>query len=131
MQIDNGLLLYQFGSLLSNLLIQLVILISILDILTGMSVGFKCKELDSTKGLNGVVKHMCVMVLILVTYPYMQLLNLQNYANIFVGFYIVSYLISILENLSRLGAPVPTFIKRHLLKVKNQLDEGGQTHENH
>jgi len=124
MQIDNGLLLYQYSSLISNIMIQLMVWTSLIDILTGMSVGIKCRELNSTRGLNGVVKHVCVIALILVVYPYMGLLNLEPYANAFVGFYIVNYLISILENLTKLGAPVPKFVKRYLFKVKDYLEEG-------
>jgi len=129
MQIDNGLLLYQFSSLVSNIMIQLVVLTSLVDILTGMSVGLKCRELSSTRGLNGVIKHMCVITLILLVYPYMRLLNLQVYANVFVGFYIVSYLISILENLAKLGAPVPTFVKKYLSMIRCHLNKGGKIHK--
>ena len=124
MQVDNDLLFEQFAYLVHNLFIQLVVITALIDILTGMSVGFKCRELNSTRGLNGVLKHMCVIALILVVYPYMNLLNLQPYANAFVGFYIVSYTISILENLVKLGVPVPQVVKRYLFKVKDYLDQG-------
>lgn len=124
MQIDNTLLLDSFISLANNIVIHAVVILAIIDIFTGMSAGLKCRELSSTKGLNGIIKHMCVLALILLVYPYMRILNLQMYANLFVCFYIISYAISILENLTELGAPVPSFLVRYLSKVKSQLDNG-------
>jgi len=70
---------------------------------------------------------MCIVILNLLTYPYMRLLEVDFYANIFVGFYIVSYLFSIIENLTKLDVPVPTFIKQYLIKARNYLDSGKDT----
>lgn len=124
MQIDNAMLMEQFILLKSNLLIQIVILGAIIDILLGMLTGLKCRELNSTKGLQGVFRHMGVITTILIVYPYMSLLHLNSYANWFVGFYIANYAISILENLTKLGAPVPSFLVKYLAKVKSTLDKG-------
>jgi len=120
MQIDNMLFWEQFMLLKSNALIQALIIIAIIDILTGMGAGIRCKELDSSKGINGVIKHMSVVLMTIVAYPYMAIFGLNTYANWFVGFYIASYGISVLENATKMGIPVPDFIIEHLAKFKNK-----------
>ena len=119
MQIDNEILFYQFMLLASNALVQALIISSIVDILSGMMAGLRCKELDSTKGTNGIIKHMFVIILTLVAYPYMAVFGLNTYANWFVGFYIASYAISILENATKMGIPVPRFVVDYLAKFKH------------
>ena len=131
MQIDTSILLEGYSSLITNLAIHGVVVAAVIDILTGMAAGYRCEEMTSSKGLNGVIKHMCIIGLILIVYPYMTILNLKPYANLFVGFYIITYIISIFENLSKMGVRFPKWVENHLSKVKHHLDEGGGSHANY
>ena len=121
--IDNLKLLAEFKALVSNGLIQILIWIVIGDIATGIIKGFYTKDSNSTKGLLGIVKHMLVVILIVVAYPYLKILGLEMVANSFVFAYVVVYLISITENLGQIGIWVPAWIKNRLAKLKDEADE--------
>lgn len=124
MIIDNLKLLAEFRHLLNNAFIQILVLVVLFDILTGMVKGLKGKQGNSTKGLLGLIKHLLVVILIVTAYPYFTLLGLQPYANAFVLFYIASYAISITENLGQMGVPIPNFVKDRIEKLRDLTDKG-------
>ncbi|MBC1921985.1 phage holin family protein [Listeria grayi] len=124
MIIDNLALLQQFRGLLNDALVQVFVFAVLFDIFTGIAKGLAGKKSNSTKGLLGIVKHMLVTILVLIAYPYMKLLGLNEFAVSFVVFYIVVYAISITENWGQLGLPLPNFVKSRLDKLKNLSDNG-------
>lgn len=124
MIIDNLKLLAEFRNLLDNVFIQILVLVVLFDILTGMVKGLKSKQGNSTKGLLGVVKHLLVVLLVIVAYPYMRVMGMSLTANAFVIFYIAVYGISVTENLGQLGLPLPKFVVDRLEKLRDSADKG-------
>ncbi|HCQ8724803.1 TPA: phage holin family protein [Enterococcus faecalis] len=124
--IDNQALILEFKNMISNGFIQVFVWIVLGDILTGLCKGIFIKEGNSTKGLLGLVKHLLVVCLISVAYPYLKIMGLESIATGFVLFYIAVYGISIIENLGQLGVPFPSWVKEHLSKLKDENDKGGE-----
>lgn len=124
MSIDYLLLIKEFKDLLVDGYIHFFIIAALFDIATGMAKGLVKKQANSTNGLLGVVKHMLVVMLVLVVYPYMRFFGLSYFAVAFVLFYIAVYTISIIENLSVLGVPFPQFVKERIEKLKDENDNG-------
>lgn len=120
--IDNGLLLNEFRGLLTNGYVQLFLWLVAGDIVTGICKGFFVKVANSTKGLLGVVKHMLVVCLVIIAYPYLKIMNLETFATAFVWFYIAVYGISITENLGQLGVPIPNWVKERLSKLQDTTE---------
>lgn len=117
--INNGMLLNEFRGLLSNGYIQLFLWVVVGDIVTGLCKGIFVKDANSTKGLLGIVKHMLVVCLVIIVYPYLKIMNLETFATAFVFFYIAVYGISITENLGQLGVPIPNWVKERLSKLQD------------
>ena len=130
MLIDNTLLLGEFRGLLSNLYIQIFVWIVIGDIVTGICKGIFIKETNSTKGLMGIVKHLLVVSLVLIAYPYLKIMGFEGVATAFVFSYIAVYGISVIENLGQLGIPVPEFVKNRFSKLKDSSEEQGKDKNN-
>ena len=124
MIIDNLKLLAEFRHLADNALIQIFILLVLFDVFTGISKGLLGKQGNSTKGLLGVVKHLLVVLLVIVAYPYMRVMGMSLTANAFVIFYIAVYGISVTENLGQLGLPLPKFVIDRLEKLRESADKG-------
>lgn len=121
--IDNLVLLSEFKNLVSNVYIQIFVWIVIADIITGICKGIAGKEANSTKGLMGVVKHLLVVALVLITYPYLKIMNFEGVATAFVLSYIAVYGISVIENLGQLGVYVPDFVKDRFSKLKDSTEK--------
>ena len=122
--IDNLKLLAEFRHLADNVLIQIFILLVLFDVFTGISKGLAGKQGNSTKGLLGLVKHLLVVLLVIVAYPYMKVMGMSLTANTFVIFYIAVYGISVTENLGQLGLPLPKFVIDRLEKLRDGADKG-------
>lgn len=124
MIIDNLKLLAEFRHLADNVFIQVFIWLVLFDVFTGISKGLAGKQGNSTKGLLGVVKHLLVVLLVIVAYPYMRVMGMSLTANAFVIFYIAVYGISVTENLGQLGLPLPKFVIERLEKLRDGADKG-------
>lgn len=124
MIIDNLKLLAEFRHLADNALIQVFIWLVLFDVFTGISKGLLGKQGNSTKGLLGIVKHLLVVLLVIVAYPYMRVMGMSLTANAFVIFYIAVYGISVTENLGQLGLPLPKFVIDRLEKLRDGADKG-------
>lgn len=121
--IDNLALLSEFKNLVNNIYIQILVWLVIADIATGVCKGLAGKQANSTKGLMGVVKHLLVVALVLIAYPYLKIMNFEGVATAFVLSYIAVYGISVIENLGQLGIPVPDFVKERFSKLKDTTDK--------
>lgn len=95
------------------------------DIMTGFVKSLTHKSTNSTKGLNGLFKHAALMLLILTLYPVLDLLEWDAMADTFLSFYILFYVVSIVENLGQIGIPVPAWVKRYLYKLSDEYNEQG------
>ncbi|EGO7968446.1 phage holin family protein [Enterococcus faecalis] len=124
--IDNQALIAEFKNLISNGFIQVFVWIVLGDIATGICKGIYREEGNSTKGLPGLIKHLLVVCLVIVTYPYLKIMGFSSIADGFVLFYIAVYGLSITENLGQLGVPLPSWVKNHLSKLKDENDKGGE-----
>ncbi|MEO5302905.1 phage holin family protein [Enterococcus cecorum] len=124
MIIDNLKLLAEFRHLADNVFIQVFIWLVLFDVFTGISKGLLGKQGNSTKGLLGIVKHLLVVLLVIVAYPYMRVMGMSLTANAFVIFYIAVYGISVTENLGQLGLPLPKFVIERLEKLRDGADKG-------
>ena len=95
----------------------------VLDILTGMIKAWVNKTLNSTIGRRGLVEHLAVLVLGVTVYPYLNFIGFEEVAATFIFFFIATYGLSLIENLSEIGVPFPKGLKKRLEKIKDQFDE--------
>lgn len=82
------------------------------------------QKLNSTKGLLGLVKHLLVLILILVAYPFFTAMGFKLLGDFVVLFYIYTYLISILENIGQCGVKYPVFLLDKLTKLQDDYNHG-------
>lgn len=78
------------------------------------------KKVDSTTGLQGAIKHLAIMILILFSYPLIDAVGFTSIANTVLVFYIGQYGVSIMENLEVMGIPFPSFVKERFKKMAVQ-----------
>ena len=73
--------------------------------------------------MQGAIKHLAIMVLILFTYPLIDAVGFTSIANTVLVFYIGQYGVSIMENLEVMGIPFPDFIKSRFKKMAVDKDK--------
>lgn len=125
-------LTYYIGQLSIPIIVLAVVMI--IDYITGMISAWHNSELSSKKGLFGIVKKLCYLALVCVgmgvdwlIYSGMVQIGIAMNYTIFFGilvaiWLIINELISILENLNRIGVPLPKFITAVVKKLKNTVE---------
>lgn len=108
-----------------NPLFKILIVLIVLDIISGLIRATINKELDSSIGLEGLLKHMLVIITIGIVIMFTPALGLGILGDTFVVFYIIQYAISMVESFERLGLPVPKGLKK-FLKDKQEEENYGK-----
>lgn len=114
---------YLFGSWIE--LMTVLIVLNTLDVLTGLMSGTKKRKLSSKRFYNGIKRKSGMWILIIVA----NLIDTITFSSMPVAkTAMCSYLIGIeglsnLENLGKMGVPMPTWINKTLEQLKSDNDD--------
>ena len=108
-----------------DLALTILIVFMVLDYATGILKGYVNKELSSNIGLKGIARKAVILVVLIVAVCLDRLLNTGSWVfrTLVAYFYIANEGLSLIENCSALGAPVPTQITDALAQLKNRKAE--------
>lgn len=101
----------------------LVFLVVGLDVLTGWAKATFLKIISSTISLKGLGKHFTVIIFSIFIYPILTFVGFEEVAVAMIGVVVITYLISLAENMAILGFPFPKWVIDRLHKVKQVLEE--------
>lgn len=104
--------------------LYVLVLFMILDYITGLLIAIIEKKVSSAIGMRGLAKKVFILLLVAVGVALDRLLQSDGYffRTIVCMFYTANEGISILENASILGLPVPQKIKNILVQIKTEND---------
>lgn len=120
-----GIVTYLFGAW--DVAFQVLCVFMVIDYITGVMVGYVTKQLSSQRGIQGIFKKIAILITVIIAVAVDRVIgsNMLRMAAIFclVG----NEGISLLENLSRLGTPIPDKLVNALLQLKGKGDEDADT----
>ena len=105
--------------MLGGFYLQGLFILIAFDVVIGMMCGYANKNLNSYVGLIGLLKHSVVVLIVILFNVLSDIYNLNEYFNLFIIFYVLQYVLSILENAYCLGVPIPNFL---VTKLKDYQD---------
>lgn len=125
------------------MLIPLIVLLGVMiaDYVSGMIKAWIKAELSSKIGIKGIVKKLCYALVIIVASCVDWLIatgltavgteiKRTYYFGILVTIWlIINELISILENLSQIGVPLPGFLSKIVKRLKSSVEKEGEQGE--
>lgn len=103
-------------------MLKILIFLMIADYLTGIIDAIQKKELNSSIGFEGIWKKITMLVLIGSTNLLGVAMEIEGLRYMAISFYIANETLSILENASSIGVPVPKKIKEILEQIKVESD---------
>lgn len=128
--------LMYFQNLMTPFIILFILMI--LDWITGLTNAWMHKELSSARGIQGIVKKVSYFVVIAVAmvadYLIFHVANqigiempqaLTAIGMLVTVWLIVNECISILENLAKIGTPMPAFLKKLMERLKEKTEDQG------
>ena len=111
----------------------------IIDYATGMMAAWTNSELSSKRGVKGIVKKVGYLALVVAAMILdwlisqgLQQINVDITYSVFFAvlvtvWLIINELISTLENLSRMGVPIPNFMKKLIDRLKTTVEKGDES----
>ena len=115
-------LTYLEQSIKTPLLLTLFITITF-DIIIGTLKALAKGLANSSISKIGISKHIGIVLLVMLVIIIFKPLEMEGLINTVILFYISSYILSILENLSLLGIPFPQWLKERFLILRGENDE--------
>ena len=108
-----------------DLPLQILLTAIVLDYVSGMLKAFYLGEVSSKAGYKGLIKKVGILFTIVVANLTDLILGLHIFRSAICMFFCMNELISVLENLSALGIPIPDILKDKLIQTKDN-SEGGE-----
>lgn len=101
--------------------LKVLVCFMVLDYITGVVRAYVDKKISSDVGLIGIARKTVIFVVLIVAVLLDRLLNTGNWVfrTLVCYFYIANEGISLLENCSGLGLPIPAKIKEALVQLKD------------
>ncbi len=102
--------------------LEFLLIVIVLDYITGLMCGWYNHDLESNKATKGLFKKMFIFIYIIIAHRLDVLMHV-DYIRVGVCYmYAVGEVLSIMENGTKLGLPVPTPIQK-ALKILNETAE--------
>lgn len=109
-------------------LLYALILLMILDIITGIAKSIKNKTLWTSKSLFGYSRKIMIFCIIILANTIDQILNLNSgLLMVTIFFYIANEGLSIIENCAEMDVLIPDEISERLALIKNKNGKGDNT----
>lgn len=107
-----------------HLWVFLLMLVIVADIVLGVSRSWAFHEFSSRRFRKGLVSHTAMLIIVMVSYPFMVFMNLGGAMDAFIFAMLSAYGASVLASLSALGVEIPfidRFVKKNIDKDKFNL----------
>jgi len=114
-----GVLITYLGGM--DTMLEVILALLVIDYLTGVLVAIYDKKVSSSIGYKGIIKKVVMLLLISMSYYLSMVIDNQvPIRELVIMFFIANEGISILENASNLGLPIPEKIIQVLEQVKGR-----------
>ena len=117
--IDWVILNETFGQLFHNSVFWLLVTLIVIDFITGTIKSFILKDVHSGTGINGLLKHTIILLVVIVMSVVIILVGYNEFMYVILLFYVFEYAISITENLDKIGVPFPEKLSKTLRQWKD------------
>lgn len=107
-----------FESTSRNDYIFFLLILILIDFLTGNAKAWKWKVSDSSVGLKGIIKHSLTFLFYFLLLAFFNYVQMEEIGMIFIYLILFNYVLSIMENLAVMGVYIPKFLRA---KVLNEL----------
>lgn len=104
-----------------DMALEILLIVIVLDYLTGIMSAFKTKTLSSSEGYMGIVKKASIFAIIILAAQLDKMTgnSTQLFRNCTAFFFISNDALSILENVGELGVVLPAFLQNALIKLRD------------
>ena len=101
----------------------------VFDIITGTLKAFNTNTVNSKINKHGITTHIAIFIFCLFFTWVFCLFDVNEYSNVLLMFYIGSYGLSIIENMSLMGIPLPQWLVDKFTELQDETNRGVENDE--
>lgn len=117
-------LIVPFHTVIHDSYLFILLTFIVFDIVTGTLKAFKNKTVYSKISKNGVTKHISIILFCVFFSWVLNVFSMGEFSKVLVMFYIVSYGLSIFENLGKMGIPLPQWLNEKFKVLQDETNKG-------
>lgn len=119
----------QISTVVNNQYLYVLLFFIMFDIISGTLKAFSNNTVYSKINKRGITNHITIFLFCMFFTWVFCIFNVNEYSNILILFYIVSYGLSIIENVGSMGLPLPKWLKDKFVLLQEETNKGEENNE--
>ena len=122
-------ILKEFITVTQNEYLYILLFFIVFDIITGTLKAFSTNTVNSKINKHGITSHITIFLFCIFFTWVFCFFDVNEYSEVLIMFYIVSYGLSIIENLSLMGVPIPQWLIEKFKVLQDETNRGVESDE--
>ena len=125
----NNIILIGIDNITHNDYLYILLFFIVFDVVTGTLKAFSTNTVYSKINKKGVTNHITIFLLCFLFSWSFYIFKVPEYSKVLIMFYIISYGLSIIENLGKMGIPLPKWLIDKFKVLQEETDKGVESDE--
>ena len=122
-------IIHEFSTVTHNDYLYILLLFIIFDFITGTLKAFSNSTVYSKINKKGITSHIAIFIFCIFFSWVFNIFKVSEYSKVLIMFYIVSYGLSIIENIGEMGIPLPKWLVEKFKVLQKETNEGVESDE--
>ena len=122
-------ILKEFITALHNDYIYILLCFIMFDFITGTLKSFSNSTVYSKINKKGITSHIAIFLFCIFFSWVFNIFKVSEYSKVLIMFYIVSYGLSIIENIGEMGIPLPKWLAEKFKVLQEETNKGVESDE--
>ena len=119
-------IIHEFSIVAQNEYLYILLIFIIFDVITGTLKSFSNSTVYSKINKKGITSHIAIFLFCIFFSWVFNIFKVSEYSKVLIMFYIVSYGLSIIENIGKMGIPLPKWLVEKFKVLQKETNEGNE-----
>ena len=122
-------ILHEFITVVQNEYLYILLFFIMFDFITGTLKAFSTSTVYSKINKKGITSHIAIFLFCIFFSWVFCIFKVPEYSKVLIMFYIVSYGLSIIENMGQMGLPLPKWLTDKFKLLQEETNKGVESNE--
>ena len=122
-------IIHEINNVAQNEYLYILLIFIIFDFITGTLKSFSNSTVYSKINKKGITSHIAIFLFCIFFSWMFNIFKVSEYSKVLIMFYIVSYGLSIIENIGEMGIPIPKWLSEKFKVLQEETDKGVESDE--
>lgn len=122
-------IIHEFITAIHNDYLYILLCFIMFDFITGTLKSFSTNTVYSKINKKGLTSHIAIFLFCIFFSWVFSIFKVAEYSKVLIMFYIVSYGLSIIENIGEMGIPLPKWLMDKFKVLQEETDKGVESDE--